>query len=470
MPAIADERKSRKPLEGRAKPRLAPPTPARTKLADFEAAAGKVGIELMPWQREAGRYLYATGSDDRWLYQEVAVIVARQNGKSELLLPLVIERLGQGRRIVHAAQSRDLPRKFFERRLVPEVERHFGFKARIRKGAGQESIEIDGGGSYTIVAGTGGAPRGQTFDDILLDEVRELKPDFVFAVLPTSIASKNRQTVYLSNAGSEDSTVLNTIRLRADDDPALAWLEWSAGPDRAVDDPAGWAEANPALGHTLTEQSVAGFYTSNKLGGTLAAFETEHLCRWVTTMRERLVDDFDWTRCKGELGKPLRPSIGVSIAPEGTRASIALAWMVGQQVALRMIANVSAEHVDIDAIGQQVRDLSVKYVATVAYDPLTDAELVKYVAKGKAKSYAGNGFAWASNNFALAVSSNRLVWDDCDPVTDDLTWTARKTVGVEGSYEAVRAKDDRPITAALAAIRAVALASGPTQPRAPRIR
>jgi hypothetical protein len=44
-------------------------------------------------------------------------------------------------------------------------------------------------------------------------------------------------------------------------------------------------------------------------------------------------------------------------------------------------------------------------------------------------------------------------------------WTARKALD-EGRFEAVRADDKRPITAALAAIRAVWLASGPR----PRVR
>jgi hypothetical protein len=57
---------------------------------------------------------------------------------------------------------------------------------------------------------------------------------------------------------------------------------------------------------------------------------------------------------------------------------------------------------------------------------------------------------------------------DADVVGEDLTWTARKENDETGSYAAVRANDDRPITAALAAIRAVWLATG-LRPAAPRI-
>ena len=43
-------------------------------------------------------------------------------------------------------------------------------------------------------------------------------------------ASADPQLVYLSNAGTDESVVLNHVRDRAADDPRLAYLEWSAAP------------------------------------------------------------------------------------------------------------------------------------------------------------------------------------------------------------------------------------------------
>ncbi len=103
---------------------------------------------------------------------------------------------------------------------------------------------------------------------------------------------------------------------------------------------------------------------------------------------------------------------------------------------------------------------------TVGFDPLTDGELVKYVKKPKPEPVAGQKYANASAQFANIVRAERLSYADAAAVTDDLTWTSRKPDGDFGSFHAVRASDDRPITAALAAIRAVWLASGPTPPTA----
>jgi len=88
---------------------------------------------------------------------------------------------------------------------------------------------------------------------------------------------------------------------------------------------------------------------------------------------------------------------------------------------------------------------------------MTDAALGSHFRKVEA--IAGPKYANASSRFVAAIEARTLHWADCDAVTEDLTWTARKTHSEKGSFEAVRGDDARPITAALAAIRAVWLAS-----------
>ncbi len=167
-----------------------------------------------------------------------------------------------------------------------------------------------------------------------------------------------------------------------------------------------------------------------------------------------------------------RPMIGVSMDPDGGRATIAMSWQSQTgNIALRIVRHDVDDVIDLEAIGVELRDLALKYNAKVGYDPMTDAELVKYVRKDKAMSIAGGQFANASAQFVNAVTSRRLRWADADEVGDDLTWTSRKNDGsFVGSYHAVRARDDHAITASLAAIRAVWLASGPVTAAAPRIR
>lgn len=472
------ERVPRSPL-GHAKPRLAPPIPARSDLKGFRETASSIGIQLMPWQETSGRYLTATGPDGRLLYSEVCIVVARQNGKTTLMRPLIIRALLAGKRIMHIAQTRELPRQMFKM-IADAMEGHPELLPRRRGkilwpryGAGQEEVVLNNGGSYRIASASRGGARGTSNDLVIVDELREMIDYQVLeAAQPTLAMSDDSQMIYLSNAGEETSVVLNAVRARAGLDPSLAYLEWSASPERAVDDLIGWAEANPALGHypsimRTLEQS----YRANKLSGTLGIFETEYLCRWVVTTREPLVDAYAWMQCRvEELPQSSRPVMAVSMDPEGKRASVALAWrQTDDTVALRLLYNVTGNPIDPDDLGKELRQTATRLgVGKTGFDPLTDAELAKYLTKTEAVT--GRAYANASSQFVNIVAAGKLRWHDADAVTDDLTWTARKPDAADkGSFEAVRAKDDRPIPASLAAIRAVWLASGSILPGPTRI-
>src|SRR4026208_700921 len=106
----AKSRQTAKALVGSRPPRPPPPVPARTPVKEFTAPAAELDINLWPWQQTVARYLTALAAGDRRLYREIAIIVARQNGKTELRIPLIVERLLAGERIMHTAQNRELPR------------------------------------------------------------------------------------------------------------------------------------------------------------------------------------------------------------------------------------------------------------------------------------------------------------------------------------------------------------------------
>lgn len=469
------------PLVGHDRPRIAPPLPARSDIAGLQAMAERMGIKLMPHQVIAGRYMEATGADGRHLYREVADIEARQNGKTEKLVPLICKRLLANRRITHAAQNVKLPLAVFEQvgefmwnhhaDLFPQRN---GRATRPRYANGKEEIRLSGGGVYRIVAATRSGARGQSNDDLIIDEVREFDDwDFINAAKPTLSASLDPQIIYLSNAGDDLSVVLNALRSRSESDPSLAYLEWSASPERPIDDPIGWAEANPAMGHeaegmgSLYETLSVDLRTA-QLEGTIAAFETEHLCRWVRTMRPALVTAEEWAECRseGKLPRPRRAHMAVSMDPDGKRASAAVAWLGTDDVCyLTTLEDVTGDPIRTSLVGKQWRDAAqARAVPKVGFDPMTDAELAKFFPA--TKSVSGAEFANATENFVRLVKGGGLRWADAEAVGTDLGWTARKDHG-EAGYLAVRANDDRPITASLAAIRAVWLATGirPAKPR-----
>jgi hypothetical protein len=471
-------RRATKPLVGSATPRIGPPPPLHHGLAEYRQAAADLDIDPMPWQDTAAMYLTARGPDGSWLYREVAAVVGRQNGKTTLTKPLIVQRLKAGRHIMHIAQVRELPRIMFEA-IADALEasdpglfpKRRGKIIWPRRGAGSESIVLTNGGSYRIAAAVRGSARGHSIDDLLIDELREMDSfDVVNSAKPAQRFSADPQTIYLSNMGTDESVVLNSLISRSSRDPSLAYLEWSADPEYSADDRRGWVQSNPAIGHyPQVLRDLENDYTAAKLGGNMAGFETEALCRKAPSMRETLVDEFAWARSRyDELEGPRRSSLAFSMSPDGRRASCAVAWLRDDlTVGLRVLYDVTGNPIDTALLGKDLALTASRLgIRSPGFDPLTDKELAKYFKKPI--PIAGQLFANASAQFVNLVNADHIRHRDCEPVTDDLTWTSRKQDTDTGSYQAVRASDDRSITASLAAIRAVWLASGP-KPASPKV-
>jgi hypothetical protein len=448
-------------LMGIPQPRIAPPMPMHHLLPELEACAADLGIVFMEWQRTAGRYITAVRPDTKaWLYRRFAVIAARQNGKTEIIKPRTLLGLKRGRKMLHVAQDRSRPRKST---FVPLVEffakpanaRKYKIK-KIREANGQEEIVCTNGGSYTIAAPTSGGARGDAFDDVFLDEVREFEDFTVDGIIrPTITARPNAQVGYFSNAGHAGSVVLNDLR-KHQDTSNLAYLEWSAAPERDRMDPLGWAEANPALGITIEIETLRDFAETMEP----AIFETEHLCRWVTTTLPPIVADGKWEDCRAtSLATPMHSVMGIKVDPHGRRASAVVAWQLPDgYVGVRAPVDV-APMTDIKRFVEALRIEQRAYRAfKVVYDPWTDGEAAKYFKS--AKPVNGQAYADASAMFARLVQTGKIQWDGDDVIGPDLPWTIQKAVG--RSFMAVSAQDDHPVTAAEAAIRAVGALAGPS--------
>ena len=100
-----------------------------------------VGLPLLPWQPHA-LDVGLEEEDGHWAYPDVAVAVARQNGKTGgVLHPRILTGLLLwGERILHSAQNRELPREsFLEIAEILETRFPRRLASRPRRANGQES-------------------------------------------------------------------------------------------------------------------------------------------------------------------------------------------------------------------------------------------------------------------------------------------------------------------------------------------
>jgi len=136
------------------------------------------------------------------------------------------------------------------------------------------------------------------------------------------------------------------------------------------------------------------------------------------------------------------------------------------RIACVELMDVSGDPIDVKQLGTDLAALVRQHGAKkAAYASWTDKDIARYVPIAEALD--GKEFANASENFARVIMQGRLAWDNADDITTDLAWTARRSHD-SGAWIAVPATPERSVTAVLAAIRAVWLASAP-KPPAPRI-
>ncbi len=444
-------------LEG--SPRIAP-VPSATSHAEWAyRASQRLGQNLWDWQRLSLWESMACDQDGRLLYREFCEVVARRNGKTKKLDPLVLAHMDAGRRVLHTAHNRILPRKTLFTLASLDRSRY-----KIREANGQEEVrDLETGGSYKILAPQRGA-RGEDGDTLIIDEIREFEDwDFIAAAEPIVASSEDPQVIYLSNAGSEESIVLNDLRIRGLAGAAgLCYLEWSAAPELAVDDRAGWLQANPAVGQpgsNLTLERLQALYDKYSAANELSIFETEHLCRWVVSMAPAAVTDIAWQQARGHTQEPNKPYMGVSVSSDGKRASVAYAWRQSDGKLGLIVRDFSGSPIDAAALATDLEEQARKdQVQLVGFDPWTDQDLARYFQKAKAIN--GQEYANASERFVRAVETGELVWQHAQPVSDDRPYTARKYTG-STAWIIEPARADRSITGFLAAIRAVWLASAP---------
>ena len=294
------------PLLGSQTPRLFTPplrelTPASS--LGFESvrfADDVLGITLMPWQRWLLEHMLELNPDGTFRFRTVLIQVARQNGKSTLAQVLSLWRMFVDRSplVIGTAQNLDVAEEVWTGAVemaegTPELLAEI---AAVERTNGKKALRLTGGERYKVAAASRRGGRGLSGDLVLLDEIREHRTwDAWAAVTKTTMARPRPQIVALSNAGDSSSVVLNHLRTLGlatldGGDPSIGFFEWSAPEGCDLDDRDGWMAANPALGHTITEQSIAAALATDPE----PIFRTEVLCQQVAEIEPRPIPEAAW--------------------------------------------------------------------------------------------------------------------------------------------------------------------------------
>ena len=275
-----------------------------------------VGIELLPWQQALViRALELRPDGRRFRFRTLLLLVGRQNGKSTVVQVLTLWAmyvLGVAL-VIGTAQDLDIAETLWGEvvEIVESVDELAAQMKNVVRVNGKKSLDLRGGEKYKVRAANRRGGRGLSGDLIVLDELREhTNWDAWGAITKTTMARPRAQVWCMSNAGDDSSVVLMSLRKKAHmalGDPdgickdeavgeagdSLGIFEWSAGPKRGIWDRAGWEEANPSLGYTMAEDSLA----SSAATDPDPVFLTECLCRWVDDLTQGPFGEGAWEAC-----------------------------------------------------------------------------------------------------------------------------------------------------------------------------
>lgn len=375
MPRRASSRSSAKLLGSEAPRLFTEPLRRLTKRTTlgYEAiqfAEDVIGMELLPWQKWWLIHALELRPDGQFRYRTIITLVARQNGKTTLLkvVCLYFMYLAKAKLILGVAQSLDIAREAWQGAVDlaeenPELSAEI---AAVRRVNGEQCLTLTSGARYRIGAATRGAGRGLSVDLLVLDELREHRTFEAWGALSkTTIARPNALIVGISNAGDDESVVLNTLRSAAlsGDDETIGLFEWSAPDGCELDDRAAWAQANPGLGHTISEQAIASAMATDPP----ATFRTEVLCQKVDAL-DSAFDVGAWN-ASADMGGTFdahrdRVFLGFDVAPDGAHATLVAATSLADgRIRIEPVAAWSSTEAARDALPGLLERIQPKAVA-----------------------------------------------------------------------------------------------------------
>lgn len=314
--------------------------------------AASAGLVLDEWQADGLRASLALRPDRTWAAGEVGECVPRQNGKNgitearQLAALFLFTEFGVVRSsdplAVHTAHLNDTAAEAFRRleMLIDASDELRRQVRRISRANGKEAIEVRSGERIRYRARTKGGGRGYGGDDLYLDEAMFL-PEFGYGALrPILSARPNPQVWYTGSAVDQeihdDGIVFARVRERAvaESDPRLVYIEWSLPydhpddvPEDALTEQEAWAQANPAFGVRILQESIE----AEQRSMAARSFIVERLGvgDWPDTDASQHVIDLNlWAELADVESEPEDPvCFTFDVSPDRKRAAIGVAGM-----------------------------------------------------------------------------------------------------------------------------------------------
>lgn len=453
--------KTSQPKRGASKPRLCSPAlKGKSRIDEVSDLAKSINMPLLPWQEYVLKDMLTVDKNDEFIRKTSLVITPRQNGKTHLGRMRILSGLILFKEKNHLIMSSNRGmalHSFREVAYAIEANEHLSKLVKsIRYANGTESIEMmpnAGGGRLDVVAATRDSSRGRTADFLYIDELREIDEQGFAAATPTTRARPNSQTLLTSNAGDAFSTVLNSMRERALSNPpkSFGFYEWSAPQfAKVLTDRKTWYISNPALGHTITEQSIEESIATSSIETTM----TETFSMWIDSLQS------PWPHgsieATSDSTMKLQPGpltvMAFDVSPSRRDASLVMGQImpdgkIGVCVLETFHSQIAVDELKIAAAIKKWCDLY--YPRTVCFDKYTTASIAARLERSGVQvlDVSGATFYTACSDMHNALSNNQLVHSGQEALVQHLLNCAAKIN--DSAWRIVRRKSAGPVDIAI---------------------
>lgn len=305
-------------------------------------------MKLLPWQKSILRRWMAQAEDGTWANPDCGLSVARQNGKTELLIARIIGgMIFLGECLVYTAHQGN---------TVDEIKRRvqrffYDAEAEIRDLLTSEFdkdprsydyVELRNGGRCIFRTRTRSAGLGFTSDTLLIDEAQEENDAQEEALRPTISAGRqhNPQVVMVGTPPTSGSSGTVFIRARrnilAGKAENFCWQEWSVENITATDDVEAWYQTNPSLGYFLSLKAIKAESTTMSQD----SFNKMRLGWYAGLDAQRLITDDEWNALAvKEVKLSENPELvySVKFAPDRSAVTLAVGVVMGEKIHVEVI-------------------------------------------------------------------------------------------------------------------------------------
>jgi phage terminase large subunit-like protein len=239
----------------------------------------------MDWQHEVNAVATELTPEGRFVYRQVVIEVMRQQGKTVDLLSMMVARALRrpGTQIAYTAQTRLDARHRLLDVWWPRIEASkLAPLVKPRRGAGSEALCFANGSMLGLVSSTQTSGHGDVLDLGVIDEAWAQEDDHLEQAMRPAGMTRDFQLWVVSAAGTERSAYfrgkVEDGRVRAEMGVTSngCYIGYSAADDEDPGDPATWRRRMPALGITVSEETVKADFELMDL----PEFRRAYLCQW----------------------------------------------------------------------------------------------------------------------------------------------------------------------------------------------